>query len=238
MSTGLIIALDDPDLAAAEALARRLSGRVSAFKVGLTLFASGGPAAISRIADYGRVFCDLKLHDIPHQVGLAAGQLARQGVWMLTVHASGGGPMIKAAVEAVREVDSGALVAGVTVLTSVSDSDLASIGQGRRVEDQVLNLAQLAVNEGASALVCSARHLPPVRSNVGDKVVLVTPGIRATKAAIDDQVQTATPAEAAAAGADYVVVGRPITGAPDPVEVVDEITEQLRSVVPQTARTP
>lgn len=230
MSTGLIIALDDPDLDKSVAMARELSGKASAFKVGLTLFAAYGPEAIARIADHGRVFCDLKLHDIPHQIDRATSELCRMGVWMLTVHSSGGLPMMEAAVKAARANHPEPLVAAVTVLTSLSSDQLALVGQGDKVKEQVIRLARVAMDAGVPALVSSARYLQDLRAEFGNSIILVTPGIRYGEADRQDQVQTMSPVQAAAAGADHVVVGRPITQAADPAAAASRILNELESV--------
>ena len=221
---GLIVALDGDDLAAAEGLARELKGAVDAYKVGLTLFASHGPEALLEIGQHGRVFCDLKLHDIPTQVRGAAAALAARGVWLLTVHASGGRAMVAAAVEG---AGSRTLVAGVTVLTSLDTAELTLVGQPADPAGQVLRLALLAVGAGAGALVCSPREVAAVRASVGPEVLLVCPGIRPAGDAHGDQSRVATPAEAVAAGADYLVVGRPITSAADPRAAVEAIRAEM-----------
>jgi orotidine-5'-phosphate decarboxylase len=226
LTTGLIVALDSPDLTAAEAMAAKLSGHVDALKVGLTLFTAHGPAAVNAVGAHAPVFCDLKLHDIPHQVGLAAAELAGLGVWMFTVHASGGTAMVEAAVEAAGG-SSGPLVAAVTVLTSLSVSDLDDLGVDSDPAAQVLRLARLSVSAGARALVCSPQELFVLRRELGPELVLVTPGVRPAGSDAGDQARTATPSEAAAAGASYVVVGRPVTEAPDPAEAAAKIAEEL-----------
>ena len=227
--TGLIVALDNPDLDASEKLAGRLAGRVAAFKVGLTLFVEQGPEAVERIGKHGPVFCDLKLRDSPHQVGLAAERLTKLGVWMFTVHASGGTAMVRAAAEAASRSTTPPLVAAVTVLTSLSSDDLAAMGVGAAPEQQVGRLAGLAVDAGATALVCSANEAAALRSQLGPDAVLVTPGIRPAGSAGGDQARVMTPGGAAAAGASYIVVGRPITGAPEPVEAVEAVLNELRT---------
>jgi orotidine-5'-phosphate decarboxylase len=224
---GLIVALDHPDLAAAEATAGELAGMVHAFKVGATLFAACGPEALRAIGAHGPVFCDLKLHDIPEQVASAVAALSAQGVWMLTVHASGGPAMVRAAVDAAARSPAPPLVAAVTVLTSLSPGDLAAVGQGADPQEQVLRLARLATAAGVPALVCSAHEIAPLRAALGPGVVLVVPGIRPGGADHGNQARVATPASAAAAGADYLVVGRPITTAPDPREATTRILEEL-----------
>jgi orotidine-5'-phosphate decarboxylase len=223
----LIVALDSPDLDESEALARQLAGRVDAFKVGLTLFLGHGPEAVRRIGAFGRIFCDLKLHDIPHQVGLAAAQLTELGVWMFTVHASGGVAMVRAAADAASESNDPPLVAAVTVLTSLDRDDLMRMGVKADPAEQVLRLANTAVRGGATALVCSANEVKLLRRELGSEIVLVTPGIRPAGSEAGDQARVMTPAGAARAGAGYVVVGRPITGSPDPVEATGNITAEL-----------
>lgn len=225
--TGLIVALDNPDIDQAEHLAARLAGSVSAFKVGLTLYTAAGPQAVRRIARHGPVFCDLKLHDIPHQVGLAAQELGRLGAWMLTVHAAGGAAMIGAAVEGATRSDRQPIVAAVTVLTSLGPQDLAETGIDRSPAEQVGKLASLATRAGAGALVCSAQETAMLRRLLGDEVLLVNPGIRPTGGEQGDQTRIMTPARAVEAGASYVVVGRPITQADDPAAAARSIGEAL-----------
>jgi orotidine-5'-phosphate decarboxylase len=224
---GLIVALDDDDLVAAEALARSLKGAVDAFKVGLTLFAAHGPEALFEVGQHGRVFCDLKLHDIPTQVRGAAHSLASKGVWLTTVHASGGRAMVAAAVEGAGAAGSGTLVAAVTVLTSLDASELSLVGFGLDPASQVLRLASLAVSAGAQALVCSPQEVAAVRAEVGPEVLLVTPGVRPAGGDRGDQSRVATPAAAVAAGADYLVVGRPITASLDPRAAAEAIRAEM-----------
>src|SRR2546427_9516060 len=211
---GLIVALDGDDLVAAEGLARCLTGAVDAFKVGLTLFAAHGPEAIFEIGQHGRVFCDLKLHDTPTQVRGAAKSLASKGVWLTTVHASGGRAMVAAAVEGAGAAGSGTLVAAVTVLTSLDASELALVGVPLDPTGQVLRLASLAVGAGARALVCSPQEVAAVRTEVGPGVLLVTPGIRPPGGSLGDQSRVATPAAAGAAGGDAPCVLLPAHAAP------------------------
>jgi orotidine-5'-phosphate decarboxylase len=227
LSTGLIVALDNPDLDKAEDLAKQLSGRVAALKVGLTLFTAHGPDAATAIGAHAPVFCDLKLHDIPHQVGLAAAELTRLGVWMFTVHASGGPVMIKAAVQAAAKKSPPPLVAAVTMLTSLSGQDARDIGFSGDPASLVRKLGRLAVDAGASALVCSPQELALLRADLGPELVLVTPGVRPAGSPAGDQSRVMTPAEAARAGASYVVVGRPVTDDPDPAEAAAAIVKEL-----------
>lgn len=225
--TGLIVALDSPDLSESELWARQLSGRVAAFKVGLTLFMRHGPESVMRIGEHGPVFCDVKLHDIPHQVGLAAAQLTELGVWMFTIHASGGSAMVKAAAKSAQASDHPPLVAAVTVLTSLDKQDLLSMGIDSEPQDQVARLARTAVDAGATSLVCSANEVVLLRQQLGPDIILVTPGIRPAGAAAGDQARVMSPAKAAAAGSSYIVVGRPITDAPDPVRAAEDILVEL-----------
>lgn len=226
---GLIVALDGDNLVVSESLARRLSGTVDAFKVGLTLFAAHGPEALLEIGQHGKVFCDLKLHDIPSQVGAATAVLAAQGVWLTTVHASGGRPMIAAAVAGAASGGHGTLVAAVTVLTSLDSDELAAVGQQGDAAGQVARLAVLAVGAGAQALVCSPQEVAAVRAAVGPATLLVCPGIRPAGGVLGDQSRVATPAQAVAAGADYLVVGRPIIAAPDPAGAAAAIRAEMDS---------
>lgn len=222
---GLIVALDGDNLPLSESLARHLGRTVDAYKVGLTLFAAHGPEALLEIGQHGRVFCDLKLHDIPTQVGAAAAALGARGVWLTTVHASGGPAMISAAVAGAGST----LVAAVTVLTSLAAAALSAVGQGGDPAGQVRRLALMAVDAGAQALVCSPQEVAAVRAAVGPSIILVTPGIRPAGDALGDQSRVATPAQAVGAGADYLVVGRPITGAADPVAAAQAIRAEMES---------
>ncbi|MCU0265379.1 MAG: orotidine-5'-phosphate decarboxylase [Actinomycetia bacterium] len=209
------VALDAPDLATAAAWAQAAGPWVSTVKVGLELYLRHGADAVHRCREASggrRVFLDLKLHDIPNTVAGAARAVADLRPDILTVHASGGPAMVRAAVDALP----GTLVAGVTVLTSLSAADLARIGLAGPPLDAVRRLAVLAVSAGAGALVCSPQEVALVRAEVGPDVVLITPGVRPAGAATGDQARVATPAQALADGADLLVVGRPITGAADP----------------------
>ncbi|MGH2720697.1 MAG: orotidine-5'-phosphate decarboxylase [Actinomycetota bacterium] len=224
---GVIAALDHTELAAAERAARELEGLVDAFKVGATLFAAHGPEALQAVGAHGPVFCDLKLHDIPEQVGSAVGALSAQGVWMLTVHASGGTAMVAAAAAAAAAVPEPPLVAAVTVLTSLDAGDLDAVGQGRDPLAQVVRLARLATGAGARALVCSAEEVGRLRTLLGPDVVLVVPGIRPAGSDHGDQARVSSPASAARAGASFLVVGRPITRAPDPRAAAEQIRAEV-----------
>jgi orotidine-5'-phosphate decarboxylase len=219
----IIVALDVPTLDEADALARQLTGRVGWFKVGLELFTAHGPAAVEAIRAHGPVMLDLKLHDIPTTVERAAARVADLGVGLLTVHASGGPSMIEAAV---RGLGGGGEILAVTVLTSMSDDELAAIG-APAASVQVPALAKLAVDAGAPGLVCAPTDLLAVRDAVGGEVRLVTPGVRPAGASADDQTRIATPSSAVADGADLLVIGRPITRADDPVAAAAAIAAEL-----------
>lgn len=210
----IAVALDAPDLATASRWARAVAPHVSTLKVGLELFCRYGPAAVEQTRGDTdvRLFLDLKLHDIPNTVAGAARAVAKLRPDYLTVHAAGGAAMIAAAVRALPDC----MVAGVTVLTSMSDDDVAAVGLGGSSLDAARRLADLAVGAGARALVCSPREVAAVRAVVGPDVVLITPGVRPTGGAAGDQARVATPQQALADGADLLVVGRPITGAGDP----------------------
>lgn len=220
----IILALDDPDLARSEHLAKELSGVVGAFKVGATLFAAHGPEALLTIGQHGWVFCDLKLHDIPAQVGGAVEELGHRRVWMTTVHASGGEAMIASAVDAAGRAPEPMIIAAVTILTSLSAADLGISEDD--VSGEVARLAELAVHAGAHAVVCSPREVGGLRRSLGPEVRLVVPGIRSGRQADGDQKRVASAAEAAMAGADFLVVGRPITQADDPVAAARRLVKE------------
>ena len=227
----IIVALDVPELSEAVELARRLQDEVGYFKVGLELFAAHGPEAVAAIGKFGDVFLDVKLHDIPTTVERAARQLGRLGVALITVHALGGKDMIAAAVEGSAEGAKGRTgphprILAVTVLTSLSDDDLAAVGLPP-AEDAVIELGSTAVNAGAPGLVCAPRDVSRLRQEVGGDPLLVTPGIRPADSGHDDHARAATPAEAISAGADLLVVGRPITRAPDPVAAARSILAEV-----------
>jgi orotidine-5'-phosphate decarboxylase len=222
-SDRLVVALDVPTLDEAVALARDLAGAVGWFKVGLELFAAHGPAAVAAIREHGPVFLDVKLHDIPTTVERAAQRIATLGVGLVTVHAGGGPAMVRAAVEG---LGGAGRVLAVTVLTSMSDEDLASVN-APAAATQVPALAVLATRAGSPGLVCAPRDLVAVRATVGPDVLLVTPGIRAGGGAVDDHARAATPRQALQDGADLLVVGRPITRADDPLAAAEAIAAEL-----------
>jgi len=214
----LIVALDTPALAEAEAWVDELADVVSAFKVGAQLFTAAGPAAVEMVRKRnGRVFLDLKYHDIPATVGGAVREAARLDVALLTVHAAGGPAMLRAAAEAAASGAEGRpRVLAVTVLTSLDRATLhGALGVPMAVEGHVVRLAALAHAAGCDGVVASPREAGRLRALLGPTALIVTPGIRPAGGAPDDQVRTATPAAACRAGADYLVVGRPITAARD-----------------------
>jgi orotidine-5'-phosphate decarboxylase len=219
----IVVALDVPTLDEAITLADVLAGHVGWFKVGLELFSAHGPEAVAAIRERGPVFLDVKLHDIPTTVERAAKRIAGLGVGLVTVHASGGSTMVRAAVEGLG--DAGAVLA-VTVLTSMSDTDLAAVN-APVAQIQVPAMARLAVDAGAPGLVCAPRDLRLVRDAVGPRPLLVVPGIRPAGAGDDDHARAAAPAAAVSDGADLLVVGRPITRADDPVAAVRTLTAEL-----------
>jgi orotidine-5'-phosphate decarboxylase len=222
----IAVALDAPDLETAARWASLVTPHVTTVKVGLELYLRYGPDVVASVRGASRVqvFLDLKLHDIPATVAGAARAVARLKPAFLTVHASGGSTMIRAAVEAAP----GTKIAAVTVLTSLRDADLAEIGLAGPASDAVLRLAAFAVEAGAQALVCSPREAAAVRAEVGPEITLITPGVRPQGADVQDQARVATPEQALAAGADLLVIGRPITGAPDPGAAAAGIAAALR----------
>ena len=225
----LVVALDVPSLDEAEALARQLTGAVGWFKVGLELFSAHGPEAVAAIRGYGPVFLDVKLHDIPTTVERASRRIGELGVGLVTIHASGGPTMVRAAVEGLSGRGE---VLAVTVLTSTSDEELGRMNLPP-AQRQVPDLAALAVSAGAAGLVCAPRDLPPVRAAVGSRPVVATPGIRPAGGDDDDHARAATPAAAIERGADLLVVGRPITRARDPVEAAARITAEIEAAAPE-----
>jgi orotidine-5'-phosphate decarboxylase len=231
----LILALDLPSWEAAEPLITQLQGKIHVFKVGLELFTAEGPRVIDRLRDRGgRIFLDLKLHDIPHTVAAATRRAVEWGVFMLDLHVAGGHDMLRAAAEAAAEKAEAIGTArprllGVTVLTSLARGDLVTLGIGRRVEEHVLALAALAKAAGLDGVVAAAHEARAIRERFGPDLLLVTPGIRPRGAPPDDQRRTATARDAIQAGADYIVVGRPILGAADPARAVEELVAQMET---------
>ncbi|WP_396627018.1 orotidine-5'-phosphate decarboxylase [Luteitalea sp.] len=229
----ILIALDVDRIAQADTLVQQLAPHVGGFKVGKQLFVSEGPAAVAPIVDRGlRLFLDLKFHDIPNTVAGAVRAGTRLGAWMMTVHASGGHDMLKAARDAAHEeaAKTGGtrpLIVGVTVLTSLDNARLAEVGAGDGVRAQVQRLAALAQKAGIDGVVASPQEIGLIRETCGPDFAIVTPGIRPASSSKDDQARTMTPREAVQAGASYLVIGRPITGAADPAAAAAAINDEI-----------
>jgi orotidine-5'-phosphate decarboxylase len=222
----VIVALDFPDAAQALTLAARLDPAQCKLKVGKELFVRAGPALVEQLSARGfKVFLDLKFHDIPNTVAQACRAAVDLGVWMINVHASGGLKMMQAAREAVAGSDT-RLIA-VTVLTSMNGDDLREIGLEVEPAVQVARLAALARQAGMDGVVCSAQEATMLRQQIGPEFLLVTPGIRPAGSEVGDQSRILTPARAIEAGADYLVVGRPITQAGDPVLALQQINDEI-----------
>jgi orotidine-5'-phosphate decarboxylase len=230
----ILVALDVESAAKAVELADVLRGSVGGFKIGKQLFTAAGPAMVRELTSRGdRVFLDLKFHDIPNTVAGAVQSAVATGAWMVNVHALGGGAMMKAAGESARKTaeklgQSRPLVIAVTVLTSMDDAALKEIGVGRTMIEQVVHLAKLAQDSGLDGVVASPQEVPAIRKACGADFQIVTPGIRpADQQGKDDQARTLTPAEAMSAGSSYLVIGRPITAAPNPREAAERIAATL-----------
>ena len=224
----VIVALDFPDEAAALSLADRLDPGQCQVKVGSELFLAAGPGVVERLVSRGyQVFLDLKFHDIPNTVAAACRTAGNLGVWMMTVHAGGGRRMIQAAAEALAGCRDRPVLAAVTVLTSLGVDELDEIHAGERIDDWASHLAALAVDTGADALVCSALEVGRLRGDLGPGPILVTPGIRPSGASAGDQRRVVTPAEAVRAGADVLVIGRPITRSDDPLRTLLAIRAEI-----------
>lgn len=236
MARKIIIALDVNNREEARSVLESLP-EARIFKVGLELYTAEGPAMLNLVKEYDKeVFLDLKLHDIPNTVAGAVRSAVRQGVSMLTIHTSGGREMMKRAVEvaretAVKENKPLPLILGVTILTSLKDSDLEEIGFSSDSRNQVLRLARLAVEAGIEGIVCSPLELEPLRTSLGEKIKIITPGIRPAWAETQDQKRIMTPGEAVKKGADFLVIGRPITRAPVPREAFNRVVEELQAAV-------
>ena len=231
----LLVALDVDTAAAARALADRLRGAVGGFKIGKQLFTSVGPSLVEELVARGdRVFLDLKYHDIPNTVAGAVAAATRHGVWMLNVHASGGSAMMRAARAAADDAAAQAgrkppLLLGVTLLTSLNPQTLAEIGISHPVAEQVGRLAALADASGLDGVVASAQEIELIRHRCRAGFAIVTPGIRSATDAKADQSRTMSAIEALSAGATYLVVGRPITGAPDPRAAAEQMAAECRA---------
>jgi orotidine-5'-phosphate decarboxylase len=232
----LFVALDVPTAEEALELVRRLSGCTRMFKIGSQLFTAAGPALVRDIVSSGaKVFLDLKYHDIPNTVGAAAAGAARLGVFMFNVHAAGGRQMMRQALEQATEAAESIgkerpLVIGVTMLTSIDASMLGEIGVGRSMDEQVTSLARLAAEAGLDGVVASPQEASLVRRVIDrPQFVVVTPGIRPAGSSMDDQKRVMTPSAAIKAGADYLVVGRSITAAKDPLTALQQVLAEIDS---------
>jgi orotidine-5'-phosphate decarboxylase len=237
MQRRIIVALDVDSLAEARRVVRLLAPHVQCFKIGKQLFVAAGPEVVRVVQRSGRdVFLDLKFHDIPNTVAAAVVEAARLGVRFVDVHASGGSDMMRAARDEVArrcraERLRRPLLLAVTVLTSLDASDLAAVGVSATPERQVLRLARLAAGSGMDGVICSPHEIAPLRRALGRRVTIVTPGVRPAGAAVADQKRVLTPGKAIAAGADYLVIGRPIVQAADPQAAVRAIAADMRAAI-------
>jgi orotidine-5'-phosphate decarboxylase len=225
----LIVALDLPDRNAALQAVDRLSGHVGFFKIGLEIFTREGPRLVEEIRGRGeKVFLDLKLHDIPNTVRGAVRSACRLEVQMLTIHASGGAAMLAAANQEAQSTDSAPLLLAVTALTSLSDADINALGFGGSAGEWVERLASIALESGIPGIVASSKELIMLHRRFGNALQFVVPGIRPAGTDSQDQARTATPGEAIRAGANYIVLGRPILQASDPAKAADLVVEEIR----------
>jgi len=228
----LIVALDVPDRTAALAAVESLRGHVGCFKLGLEIFTREGPRIVEEVLNRGeRVFLDLKLHDIPHTVAGAVRSACSLGVHMLTVHTAGGQKMLEAARDAAAASASPPLLLGVTALTSLSESDVRSIGISLPIRSWVEQLGDLACRAGIPAIVASPLELPVLRPKLAGRLKFVTPGIRPSGAPLHDQVRATGPREAILAGADFLVIGRPILQAQDPPRAADRVIAEIEKAL-------
>ena len=224
----IVVALDYADATSALQLVERLDPALCRLKVGKELFTAAGPQLVEKlIAKNFGVFLDLKFHDIPTTVQKACEAASRLGVWMLNVHASGGTAMMQAAHEGVAKSGRQPLLIAVTVLTSMNQAALKEIGVEDELQNQVLRLAGLTKQAGLDGVVCSAQEAQLLKKQLGEDFCLVTPGIRPKTASLDDQSRVVTPSQAVALGADYLVIGRPITQAADPLQALQAIDQEL-----------
>jgi len=224
----IIVALDYPDAASAWTLIEQLDAAMCRLKIGKEMFTRLGPDFVRQVIDKGfDVFLDLKYHDIPNTVAAACEAGADLGVWMMNVHASGGRRMMEAAMERLAKRSQRPLLIGVTVLTSLSQEEIAEIGYPGSPAENVSRLAALAQDSGLDGVVCSPKEAEQLRAERGDDFLLVTPGVRPASASLDDQTRVMTPADAIAAGSSYLVVGRPITAASDPLAALKSISAEI-----------
>ena len=220
----VIVALDFADEKQTLQFVRRLSPELCQIKIGKELFTATGRHLVEQLVNQGfKVFLDLKYHDIPNTVASACKIAAQMGVWMVDMHASGGQRMMEAAAEAVSQFQQRPYLIGVTVLTSMAQTDLAQTGVDRSIDEQVMHLAKLSQQSGLDGVVCSAQEAVILRDQIGKEFLLVTPGIRLNSKSEDDQRRIMTPKEALAAGSSYLVMGRPITRSADPVLLLQQI---------------
>jgi len=227
----VIVALDYPDAESAWRLVMRLESAQCRLKIGKELFTAAGPDFVRRLVDLGfDVFLDLKFHDIPSTVAKACRAAARLGTWMMNVHALGGERMLIAAREALSELTRPPLLVAVTILTSMDETDLRSIGLGGAPGDHVIRLATLAYDCGLDGVVCSSRETQELRTRLGKDFRLVTPGIRPFGSQMDDQRRVMTPSDAIRNGSTYLVIGRPITQADDPLGILLTINKELAAL--------
>ena len=227
----VIVALDYPDAASALQLVTRLTPDLCRLKVGKELFTRAGPQLVAELAGRGfDVFLDLKFHDIPNTVASACHAAADLGVWMVNVHALGGERMLLAAREGLERATQPPLLIAVTILTSMDTNDLAAVGLSGSPEDNVVRLAALAHQSGLDGVVCSSRETVIIRNQLGPDFSLITPGIRPAGSQADDQRRVMTPADAIRAGSSYLVIGRPVTRADDPVSVLRTINSELSAL--------
>ncbi|HEY7987117.1 MAG TPA: orotidine-5'-phosphate decarboxylase [Methylophilaceae bacterium] len=226
----IIVALDYADAATALKLIAQLDPALCRLKIGKELFTAAGPQLVTRLTQEGySVFLDLKFHDIPNTVAKACEAASKLGVWMLNVHASGGSAMMRAARAAVDKAPVPPLLIAVTILTSLDQPALDEIGYAEDLSATVLRLAKLAKSCGLDGVVCSAQEAPLLRSELGADFSLVTPGIRPADTSMDDQSRIVTPAMAIHNGASYLVIGRPITQAADPLQMLQRINREIKA---------
>jgi orotidine-5'-phosphate decarboxylase len=224
----VIVALDFPDEKNAMALVGQLQPSLCRLKVGKELFTRLGPAFVEKLVGKGfDVFLDLKFHDIPNTVAAACDAAADLGVWMMNVHASGGRKMMETARERLAGKSHQPKLIAVTILTSLGEEDIHEIGFQGTPGENVLRLAALAETSGLDGVVCSPLEAAAIRKQAGSDFLLVTPGVRPASAALDDQKRVMTPADAMAAGSSYLVIGRPVTAAPDPLQALKDINASL-----------
>ncbi len=227
----IIVALDYPSEEAAWRLIEQLDADMCRLKIGKEMFTRLGPDFVRRVIGRGfDVFLDLKYHDIPNTVAAACEAAADLGVWMMNVHASGGRRMMESAMERLARHASRPRLIAVTILTSLSQEELTEIGFPGTPEENVLRLAALAHDSGLDGVVCSPREAAPLRQRLGGDFLLVTPGVRPASASLDDQTRVMTPADAISAGSSYLVVGRPITAAPDPLAALQAINAEIADI--------